>query len=283
MTRIVVHASVLLIFTFLFLTSAPSPALAQPLEARPCPLDATPVSPEPIGNIRVDEVLEPLVSALLAKSETFRRQWDVISASRFIRVTVVLRLAMQDPGSARARAEVSRYAHGAIRATIEVPSATDLTELLPHEFEHVIEQLEGLDLRALARRREGAWPRSEQGSSKPRGRGRRACRSIGRCTARPIPPSRRRSAASGGPGARWGCGRGRKLPQKPPDRSRIGARGARSGAGRTFISVGNRIRWIIVFAYSSRVDHTPSVPVRLNDRLVTLRIPLGVVRRAICG
>jgi hypothetical protein len=154
-TRIVVHVVVLFIFTFLSLTSVPSPALAQQLEARSCPQDATPVSPEPLSNIRVDDVLEPLVSALLAKSETFRRQWDVISASRFIRVTVVSRLGMQDPGSARARAEVSRYAHGAIRATIEIPSATDLTELLAHEFEHVIEQLEGLDLRGLARRHEG--------------------------------------------------------------------------------------------------------------------------------
>jgi len=25
------------------------------------------------------------------------------------------------------------------------------------------------------------------------------------------------------------------------------------------------------------------VPVRLNDRIVTLRVPLGVVRRAMCG
>ena len=153
-TRIVVHASVLFIFMCLSLTSAPSPALAQQFEARPCPQDATPVSPEPVGNIRVDHVLEPVVSALLTKSATFRRQWDVIGASRFIRVMVVSRPGMQDPGSARARTEVSRYAYGAIRATIEVPSATDVTELLAHEFEHVIEQLEGLDLRALARRHE---------------------------------------------------------------------------------------------------------------------------------
>jgi hypothetical protein len=151
-TRIVVHVVVL--FIFLSSTSAPSPALAQHFEARPGPQDATPVSPEPISNIRVHGVLVPLVSALITKSETFRRQWDVISASRFIRVTVVSRLDLQDPGSARARTEVSRDADGAIRATIEVPGATDLTELLPHEFEHVIEQLEGLDLRALARRHE---------------------------------------------------------------------------------------------------------------------------------
>jgi hypothetical protein len=147
------HASVLLIFTFLSLTS--SPALAQPFAARPCPQNPTPVSPGPISNIRVEDVLQPVVSALLAKSETFRRQWDVISASRFIRVTVVSHIGMPDAGSVRARTEVTHFEYGAIRATIEMPVAIDLTELLPHEFEHVIEQLEGLDLRALARRHEG--------------------------------------------------------------------------------------------------------------------------------
>jgi hypothetical protein len=152
-TRIVVHASVLCIFTFLSVASVTSPALAQHSEPQPCPHDATPVSPEPIGNIRVDDLLEPVVSALLVKSATFRRQWDTISASRFIRVTIVLRLGMQEPGSSRARTEVSHFAHGAIRARIELRNATELTELLAHEVEHVLEQLEGLDLRALARRR----------------------------------------------------------------------------------------------------------------------------------
>ena len=149
----ILHASVLFIFTFLSVASVTSPALAHQSESQPCPQDATPVSPEPISNIRVDDMLEPVVSSLLAKSATFRRQWDTISASRFIRVTIVLRFGMPEPGSTRARTEVSHFAYGAIRARIELPNATDLTELLAHELEHVVEQLEGLDLRALARQR----------------------------------------------------------------------------------------------------------------------------------
>ena len=163
MTRIVVHASVLFIFTSLSLASAPSPALAQPLGARPCPQDATPISPGPISKIRVEAVLQPVVSTLLAKSETFRRQWERVNASRFIRVTVVSRFGLQDTESARARTEVTHYEYGAIRATIEMPTATDLTELLPHAFEHVSEQLEGLDLRALARRHEQGVVEVRQG------------------------------------------------------------------------------------------------------------------------
>ena len=76
--------------------------------------------------------------------------------------------------------------------------------------------------------------------------------------------------------------RGDKTAQKRRSPGRIGRRAAGPDRGHIFISVGNRIRWIIVFAYSRRVDDTPSVPVRLNDRLVTLRVPLGVVRRANC-
>ena len=148
MARIVVHVFVLSIFSCL------SPASAQQADPQPCLRDPLPVSRERSGNIRVDDVLQPVISGLLAKSETFRRQWAVIHGSRFIRVTVVLHLGMQDDGSARARTEVSRYAHGSIRARIELPGATDLTELLAHEFEHVIEQLEGIDLRALAQRHE---------------------------------------------------------------------------------------------------------------------------------
>ena len=148
MTTIVVHVVVL--FSLLFFSP-----LGQQLEAQTGPRNATPVSPQPIINICVDDVLEPLVSTLLAKSPTFRRQWAVISASRLVRVTVRSPPGMEDFGPTRAKTQVSRYAHGAIRATIEVPGATDLTELLPHEFEHVIEQLDGLDLPALAQRHEG--------------------------------------------------------------------------------------------------------------------------------
>jgi hypothetical protein len=122
-----------------------------------------------------------VISGLLAKSETFRRQWATITGSRFIRVTVVLHLGMQDDGSARARTEVSRYAHGSIRARIELPGATDLAELLAHEFEHVIEQLEGIDLRALAQRREDGVVEIQNGvfeTARARAAGRQVSREV---------------------------------------------------------------------------------------------------------
>ena len=37
-----------------------------------------------------------------------------------------------------------------LTADIEILSVLDLTELIAHEFEHVLEQLDGVDLQALA-------------------------------------------------------------------------------------------------------------------------------------
>ena len=149
-------ARVVVLFTVSALFALP-PAAASAQPARACPQDATPASTgPPPSNIRVDDLLQPVVSALLAKSAFFRQQWDTINASRTIRVAVLARTRLQDESLARARAQITRYAYGSLRATIEIPAAVDLTELLPHELEHVIEQIEGLDLPALARRRGGA-------------------------------------------------------------------------------------------------------------------------------
>jgi hypothetical protein len=144
---------VLVRFAVVVSASLSSPLLAQP-RTPPSPQDATPVFTEVPSNVRVDDVLQPLVAALLAKSPTLRRQWTIIGTSPLVRVSVLSRMGWQVDGSARARAEISRFAHGSVRARIEIPVAADLTELLPHELEHVLEQLDGLDLPALARRRD---------------------------------------------------------------------------------------------------------------------------------
>ena len=103
------------------------------------------------ANIRVDPLLQPLVTKLLERSPTLRRQWEAIGASPIIRVSLTSSPLLRESGAARARTEISRYAAGAIRAVVVLPTVVDITELLPHELEHVLEQIEGLDLPALAR------------------------------------------------------------------------------------------------------------------------------------
>jgi len=106
------------------------------------------------ANIHVDPLLQPLVAKLLERSPTLRRQWQAIGSSRIVRVSLISTPLLRESLSTRARTEVSRYASGAIRALVVLPTVVDITELLPHELEHVLEQIDGLDLPALARQDE---------------------------------------------------------------------------------------------------------------------------------
>jgi hypothetical protein len=109
------------------------------------PVASTPRLPD---NIHVSSDLEPLVLELLRRSETFRRQCAIIAAANVrvtVMVTVKLRLSV-----ARARATIGPLGQG-LWALIELPPVANYAELLPHEMEHVIEQVEGIDLEAGAR------------------------------------------------------------------------------------------------------------------------------------
>jgi hypothetical protein len=101
------------------------------------------------SNIHVGDDLHAAVTRLLHKSKTFSAQCAAIAAAN-VRVSVVVTLDIRDP-LVRARATIARFEDGRLLAMIEVPPAVDYAELLPHEFEHVIEQIEGIDLAALAR------------------------------------------------------------------------------------------------------------------------------------
>ena len=65
-----------------------------------------------------------------------------------LRVTV--RIDTSIPSRCRAFTIVRRRGYD-IRVDVHLPPSSSLTELVAHEFEHVLEQIEGLDLRRLAR------------------------------------------------------------------------------------------------------------------------------------
>jgi hypothetical protein len=136
---------------FLAVVALPVAARAQKLP-EPQPSAAAPLSvmARPL-NIQIDPLLAPLVEKLLRQSPTVRRQWEAISANRLVRVSLISSPLLRESTAARARTGVSRYAFGAVRAVVELPSAADITELLAHELEHVLEQAEGLDLPTLAK------------------------------------------------------------------------------------------------------------------------------------
>jgi hypothetical protein len=102
-------------------------------------------------NIEVGDFLKPVVAMLLKKSPTFRHQCGVIATTRRVRVILVAVPSRQEASAPRAKATITRYSYGLLRAEIDMPMTADHSELIPHEFEHILEQIEGVDLVALAR------------------------------------------------------------------------------------------------------------------------------------
>ena len=88
---------------------------------------------------------------MLRGSPTFRRQCLRIAAETSL--TVQLRMNPHALRSdARATTRMTRNALGDLVAIVEIAPLRDTQELIAHEFEHIIEQLDGIDLAAHAAR-----------------------------------------------------------------------------------------------------------------------------------
>ena len=90
--------------------------------------------------------LEPDLIELLQGSATFRRQCARIAATRVLRVTIRVGLAVGAGG--RAQTIIHRYDAGGLRAEVTLGFGEDHVELLAHEFEHILEQVDGVSLAA---------------------------------------------------------------------------------------------------------------------------------------
>ena len=95
-------------------------------------------------------MLGPEILEILSRSETFRRQCQRIAAVRVLRVR--LGISTQPAAEYRAVTVLARYDAGSLRADVTLVFAENYVELLAHEFEHVLEQLDGVNLRADAAR-----------------------------------------------------------------------------------------------------------------------------------
>jgi hypothetical protein len=101
---------------------------------------------------------------LLERSETFREQCTRIAATRYLRV--VFDVARSLPEGSRAQTTIERFQAGAMVAWVTLKFAEDYVELIPHELEHVIEQLDRVRLPQEAARQQ-AW-RSRGGAYETR-------------------------------------------------------------------------------------------------------------------
>ena len=99
------------------------------------------------ANLSAPGSYRALLDTMWQRSATFRRQCRRIANTPHLEVR--LRAIAGPPGRIRARAQIVRGAVG-FRAVIDVLTLEDPAELIAHELEHVIEQLDGVDLASMA-------------------------------------------------------------------------------------------------------------------------------------
>jgi hypothetical protein len=92
-----------------------------------------------------------LLDSMLRASPTFRRQCLRIAGERKLTVFLAL-VSLQTRTTVRATTLVTRHRDGRMSARIELVRRDDIVELVAHEFEHISEQLDGVDLAAHAAR-----------------------------------------------------------------------------------------------------------------------------------
>ncbi len=107
--------------------------------------------------VRAEAGLRLRVDEMLARSANFRQQCARLDSAE--KLVVLLRQNPSLPrGFFRARTTLHRYTSGLLVAVVEVAPGADQAGWIAHEFEHILEQIDGDNLPVLARRQsKGVW------------------------------------------------------------------------------------------------------------------------------
>ena len=99
------------------------------------------------ANLRISPRLRPVVIDMCRRAPTFRRQVVRLAHQQGLVVTVEPGF-FPITGRAQATTDIRRVNGGLRTAEVRVPGGDSLqvVELLGHEFEHILEQLDGVDL-----------------------------------------------------------------------------------------------------------------------------------------
>jgi hypothetical protein len=120
----------------------------------------------PLPALQIETTLEPIVREMCRRSPTFRRQLIRLADASGLVVTVAIR-PVRPSSHAEATTGFARE-HGLLRrAEVKIGRAdkASLIELIAHELEHVIEQLDGVNLTQLAQGPGVSAHRHERGRS----------------------------------------------------------------------------------------------------------------------
>jgi len=97
------------------------------------------------------------------RSPTFRQQCRRISEAENLRIEVVF-VPQLPLTPLRALSTVKKHESGTIVVKMKLRAPGNYVEVIAHEFEHVLEQLEGLNLQAIAAQKESNVYRNEVGA-----------------------------------------------------------------------------------------------------------------------
>lgn len=140
---------------------ASQPAVAHPAVGEIGPSDGSRFSSAFVLTSDVESVFEDLLEA----SPTLQSQYDRITSALHVQVHVTLVPGL--PLDRRAQTVIRRAERGGLEARVEIPTPLrddEYAELLAHELEHVLEQIEGVDLDSLAGRRTSGVNRLQDGT-----------------------------------------------------------------------------------------------------------------------
>jgi hypothetical protein len=108
-------------------------------------------------SVRVEMLLVPRIQLMLERSSTFRDQCRRLAAAPWVHVAVRLGSYYLDRQGYRAYSTIQRPQKKLLVAVVTLQASAEPALWIGHEFEHLIEQIDDVDVSGMADRLRGAW------------------------------------------------------------------------------------------------------------------------------
>jgi Tol biopolymer transport system component len=102
------------------------------------------------SNLEVASEFRPFLDKMWQASPTFRGQWRRLAAGTDVRLSVLVEDLPHPAPSYKARTLLRHQDGSLVSAQVYLKPSLDAAELIAHELEHILEQLDGVDLQAQA-------------------------------------------------------------------------------------------------------------------------------------
>jgi hypothetical protein len=115
------------------------------------------------GNVQPSSDLLPTLEKMWLRSPTFRQQCQRIAATPTLTVRIGVGVRLPMFRDSHAVTEFERMSDGTTSATVCIFNLRHLVKFIGHEFEHLVEQIEGIHLQSLALQHGSGVYRTNQG------------------------------------------------------------------------------------------------------------------------